>query len=186
MAAACAVVSPGPDRLPSGTAAVVTYGPVRRPSGLSWPCPPSPQERDPPARLPQRNALAAHEPAYGLGRLPGEQLDVVQPGPAVPVQVLDEGGAQRDRLGESCPDRAVGGDVRNVMRAENRGDEVVCPELSLATSYSSAMSCGRPGGSAMRRTGRKRPAPRGRSGTPARRSARVTRCRSRPVSSPIL
>ena len=32
--------------------------------------------------MPQRNALAVHEPTYGHGRLPGEQLDVVQPGAA--------------------------------------------------------------------------------------------------------
>jgi hypothetical protein len=71
------------------------------------------------------------------------------------------------------------------VRSGIRVITAICPELNLATSYSSAMNCGRPGGSAVRRTGRKRPAPRGRNGTPARRSIRVTRWRSRPVSSPI-
>jgi hypothetical protein len=55
---------------------------------------------------------------------------MVQAGPAVPVQVLDQRSAERDRLREPAPDRLAGRDKRNVMRAQDRGDQIVRIERS--------------------------------------------------------
>src|SRR5580693_3646812 len=104
--------------------------PTEGDGGIELHRPPASKERGPTAGVPQRDALAAHEPAYGHGGLPGEQLDVAQPGPAVPVQVLNQRSAQRDRLGEPGPDRTTGRDLRDVTRAQHRGDELIVIQRS--------------------------------------------------------
>jgi hypothetical protein len=67
------------------------------------------------------DALAVHEAAYGHGRLPGQQLDVTQPGSAVPVQVLDKRGAQWNWLGKPFPDRVPRRDAGDVVRIREPG-----------------------------------------------------------------
>ena len=73
--------------------------------GIDACCPPSPQECGQATRTPERDALAACEPAHGHSRLP--RLDVIQAYAAVPVQALDQRRAQRDRLREPEPRSAV-------------------------------------------------------------------------------
>ena len=54
-------------------------------------------------------------PRTVIGRLASEQLDVGQPGTAAPVQVLDQRGGQRHRVGKPLPDGSrpgAPGDVR--------------------------------------------------------------------------
>src|SRR6266568_976163 len=94
-------------------------------AGLSLAFPPSAQEGTSFGWIPQRDARAAHEPAHGHGRLPGEQLDMVQRRPAGPVEVFDERGSERDRLRKPLPYRAARRHPRDVVRGENRGDEIV-------------------------------------------------------------
>jgi hypothetical protein len=86
-----------------------TGRPVSRAAGQ--PGPPAAQERRPPAGRPQRDPRAPHEPADALRRLPGEQLNMVRPRAARPVQVLDHRGCQRHRPGKTVGERAAGRDA---------------------------------------------------------------------------
>ena len=92
-------------------------------AGLSLPRPPPAQEGASFGRIPQRYALAAHEPAHGNGRFHGQQLISVGSRPQDQVQVFDEGGAERDRLREPLLNRTARCHLRDVVRGADLGHQ---------------------------------------------------------------
>jgi hypothetical protein len=67
----------------------------------------------------------AHEPPHGHRGLPGQQLNVVEPGAAAPVEVLNQPPGQRKRLREALPDRAARGHLPDPMLSQDRTHKLV-------------------------------------------------------------
>jgi hypothetical protein len=61
----------------------------------------------------------AHEPPHGHRGLPGQQLNVVEPGTAAPVEVFNQPPGERKRLREALPDRAARGHLRDLMLSQD-------------------------------------------------------------------
>jgi len=65
----------------------------------------------------------AHEASHGLRWLAGEKLDVIEPGPAAPVQVFGKLLGQRHWYWEALPDRAARRCPRNLVLGQDRAHQ---------------------------------------------------------------